>query len=136
MLCKPIGISLGIPVILTVNLLALGAVHRSGSMKLLLHIFLFFTAFGSNYGEMCADNCFCQEDEAECTITSCSLLELDTSYGSLVIHGTLCPEQRLFLEGITDATFVNLIDDSCGYIPNCRQVFSWNLKCRSLIFYH
>ena len=110
------------------------AVHRPGSMKLFLHIFLFFTVFDSNYGEMCSVNCFCKEDEAECTITLCSLLELETGYGSLIIHGELCPEQRTFLEGITDVTFISLIDDSCGYIPNCRQVFSWNLECRSLVF--
>ena len=56
----------------------------------------FFTAFGSTFGETCADNCFCQEDKARVTITSCSLLEFKTSNGSLLIHGILCPEQRLF----------------------------------------
>ena len=88
----------------------------------LFTIFVFLLGIRSVCGELCADNCFCTEDEAECTLTSCSLLQLETSYGSLVINGFLCPEQRQFLEEIVDNTFIDLKDDQCGYIPNCRQV--------------
>ena len=60
------------------------------------------------------------EDEAECTVTSFSLLQLETSYGTLKVNGVLCPEQRIFLERITDVTFIILKDDQCADIPNFR----------------
>ena len=86
---------------------------RSESVKLLFQLFVLFSFFGSTHREM-SDNCFCQADEAEFTITSSTLLEFETSYGSLVIHDILYPEQRLYLEEITDATFVNLIQVGNG----------------------
>ena len=98
-------------------------------MKLLLS---FILMLGLSTAQECSENCYCKEDQAECSLTSCSLLELETGYGSLIIHGELCPEQRSFLEGITDVTFISLMDDYCGDIPNCRQVF-FNCRVKSYL---
>ena len=89
-------------------------------MKLLMILALFTVFLQSFTVQACPDNCVCIADEAECTITSCSLMELETGFGSLTVHGILCPEQRKFLEKITDVTFISLKDDNCGDIPNCR----------------
>ena len=90
-------------------------------MKLCNYFSVFLAVSGLvNVTESCQDNCVCYEDEAECTVMSCSLLELDTTYGVLTLHGLLCPEQRRFLEEIVDVTFITLKDDYCNEIPNCR----------------
>ena len=83
-------------------------------LSICIGISLLFTVYG------CPNNCICLEDEAECTVTSCSLLQLETTYGTLKINGILCPEQRSFLEQIVDVTMIILKDDVCYDIPNCR----------------
>ena len=69
----------------------------------------------------CPTNCQCSHSTIECYIKSCED-ELEYGTDTLIIHGELCLNHVMDLEGLNDGTFVILMDDECGKIPDCESV--------------
>ena len=69
----------------------------------------------------CPMNCQCTHTTNECYIKTC---EDEPEYGTdtLIIHGELCLNHVMELEGLNNGTFVILMDDECGKIADCESV--------------
>ena len=107
--------------IMRIHRLILHPSKNTSRKKMLLIFFQFFLISGLfSTISSCPLSCYCTEDSADCIITSCSVLEFTTAYDLLSIRGSLCPNQRSYLEEIVDDTMIVLLDDHCDKIPNCR----------------
>ena len=69
----------------------------------------------------CPTNCQCSHSTIECYIESCED-ELEYRTDTLIIHGELCLNHVMDLEGLNDGTFVILMDDECGKMPHCESM--------------
>ena len=96
-------------------------------LKAILVLFLVYFAYS------CPDNCFCTEYSAQCVILGCTS-EIDTSYDTLIIEGSLCKYHRELLQNLEDFTDIFLANDKCNEIPNCRFVFFFKKILHNIYF--